>query len=182
MQDVIRMTYDIAPCHPDEITNLIPKSHGWLSYSQNPVRMTYGHCSMSPGWHTILPYLIRTTWRHLNPNSSKWVSAWPYLIRMTYGRCIMSSGWLSWRWYLIQMSYDNTIMSSGSDTLPFLSHRNEIANFAVALQRFRTASYGSAEGQPRVAKNRNLRSYPDDLRMKAYKRCRSPLWLSHDLW
>ena len=41
------------------------------------------------------------------------------------------------------MSYGNVIMSSGWDTLPFLSHPDEIANFdfpqhAVALQRFRT--------------------------------------------
>ena len=40
------------------------------------------------------------------------------------------------------MSYGNVIMSSGWDTLPFLSHPDEIANFdfpqhAVALQRFR---------------------------------------------
>ena len=93
------MTYDVALCHPDEITNLIPKSSGWLSYSQ-------------------------------------------YLIRMTYRRCIMSSGWLTWRWYPIRMSYGNVIMSSGWDTLPLLSHPDEIANFdfphhAVALQRFR---------------------------------------------
>ena len=54
----------------------------------------------------------------------------------------MSSGWLNWGWFLIRMSYGNVIMSSGWDTLPFLSHPDEIANFdfpqhAVALQRFR---------------------------------------------
>ena len=44
------------------------------------------------------------------------------------------------------MSYGNAIMSSGWDTLLFLSHPDEIANFdfpqhAVALQRFRTINY-----------------------------------------
>ena len=43
------------------------------------------------------------------------------------------------------MSYGNVIMSSGWDTLPFLSHPDEIANFdfpqhAVALQRFFVAT------------------------------------------
>ena len=55
----------------------------------------------------------------------------------------MSSGWLNWAWYLIRMSYGSVIMSSGWDTLPVLSHPDEIANFdfphhAVALQRFRS--------------------------------------------
>ena len=71
MQDVIRMTYDVALCHPDEITNVIPKSSGWLSYFQYLIRMTDGRCIMSSGW---------LNWR------------W-YLIRMSYGNVIMSSGW-----------------------------------------------------------------------------------------
>ena len=55
---------------------------------------------------------------------------------------LMSSGWLNCGWYLIRMSYNYVIMSSGWDTLPFLSHPDEIANFdfpqhAVALHRFR---------------------------------------------
>ena len=55
---------------------------------------------------------------------------------------LMSSRWLNWGWYLVWMSYGNVIMSSGWDTLPFLSHPNEIANFdfpqhAVALQHIR---------------------------------------------
>ena len=55
---------------------------------------------------------------------------------------LISSGWLSWGWYLIRMSNGTVIMSSGWDTLPFLSHSDEIANFdfpqhAMALQRFR---------------------------------------------
>ena len=32
-------------CHPDQITNLIPKWSGWLSYFQYLIRMTYGHCT-----------------------------------------------------------------------------------------------------------------------------------------
>ena len=40
----------------------------------------------------------------------------------------MSSGWLNWDWYLIRKSYGNAIMSSGWDTLPFVSHSDEIAN------------------------------------------------------
>ena len=51
----------IAGCHPEEITMLIPKSSGWLSYWQYLTRMTYGHCRMSSGWLTILSYLIRMT-------------------------------------------------------------------------------------------------------------------------
>ena len=58
----------------------------------------------------------------------------------------MSSGWLNWGWFLIRMSYGTVTMSSGWDTLPFLSHPDEIANFdfphhAVALQRFRTYTW-----------------------------------------
>ena len=124
------MTYDVGLCHPNDITNLILKSSGWLSYSHY-LRMTYGHCKMSSGWLAILPYLIRMTKRHLNPKSSGWVRTWPYPIRMTYGRCIMSSGWLSWRWYLIRVGYGNVIISSGWDTLPILSHPDEITNFLI---------------------------------------------------
>ena len=59
---------------------------------------------------------------------------------MTYPSIL--PGWLNWGWYLIRMSYGSVIMSSGWDTLPILSHPDEIANFdfphhAVALQRFR---------------------------------------------
>ena len=105
MQGVIRMTYDINLCHPHEITNFIPKASKWLNYCQYLIWMTYGHCSMSPGWLTILIYLIRRTWCHLNPKSSGWVCSRPYLIWMTYSRCIMSSRWLSWRWYSILISF-----------------------------------------------------------------------------
>ena len=47
LQYVIQMTYDIALCHRDEITNLIPKSSVWPSYSQYLIRMTYEHCKMT---------------------------------------------------------------------------------------------------------------------------------------
>ena len=53
LQDVTRMTYDVALCHPDEITNLIPQSSGWPSYSQYLIRMTYRHCRTSSGWLTV---------------------------------------------------------------------------------------------------------------------------------
>ena len=54
----------------------------------------------------------------------------------------MPSGWLSWSWYHILMSYDNVITSSRYNTLPFVGHPNEIANFgcsqhAVVIQHFR---------------------------------------------
>ena len=61
LMTIIRMTFDINLCHPHEIINLIPKSSKWLNYCQYLIRMTYGHCSMSPGWLTILTYLIRRT-------------------------------------------------------------------------------------------------------------------------
>ena len=53
----------------------------------------------------------------------------------------MPSGWLSWSWYHILMSYDNVITSSRYNTLPFVGHPNEIANFgcsqhAVVIQHF----------------------------------------------
>ena len=59
---------------------------------------------------------------------------------------LMSSGWLNWCSYILQMSYKNVIMSSRWDTLPFLSHPDEIANLefsqhTVALQPFRTAPF-----------------------------------------
>ena len=125
------MTYDVALCHPDEITNLIPKSSGWLSYSQYLIRMTYRRCICHPD---DLPGV---------GISSGWVTANSLCHPDDTLFHFMSSGWLNWGWFLIRMSYGNVIMSSGWDTLPFLSHPDEIANFdfsqhAVALQRFRS--------------------------------------------
>ena len=134
MQDVIRMTYDVVLCHPGEITNLIPKSSGWLSYSQYLIRMTYRRCICHPD---DLPGV---------GISSGWVTANSLCHPDDILFHFMSSGWLNWGWFLIRMSYGNVIMSSGWDTLPFLSHPDEIANFdfpqhAVALQRFRRIEY-----------------------------------------
>ena len=139
--------------HPDEITMLIPKSSGWLSYRQYLIRMTYGYCRMSPGWLTFCP--ISSGWHNViwtlsHPDelapgriSSGWLldTAVCHPDDISYHH--MSSGWLSRNQYQIRMSYDTVIMSSGWHTLPFLSHPGEIAIFdfpqhAVALQRFRT--------------------------------------------
>ena len=57
------MKYDVALCHPDEITNLIPKSSGWRSYSQYLIRMTYDQCRMSSGWLMMLPY-VHISWHN----------------------------------------------------------------------------------------------------------------------
>ena len=158
MQYVIRMTYDVGLCHPDEITNLILKSSVWLSFSQYLIWMTYGHCRMSSGWLTILPSFGRhnVIWTISHPDeldpdriSSAWLiinalchpddlavgisSGWVTVNSLCHPDDIpfhrMSSGWLNWGWYLIWMSYGSVIMSSGWDTLPVLCHPDEIANF-----------------------------------------------------
>ena len=105
MQGVIRMTYGVVLCHPDEITNLMSMSSGWLSHSHYLFRMTYDQCRMSSGWLTMLAYVIRMRYiiRSLSrPDdlatlrvSSGWLMAnvlshpddlWPMqdVIRMTY--------------------------------------------------------------------------------------------------
>ena len=128
MQDVIRITYDVALCHPDEITNLVAKSSGWLIVD------ALCHPDDLPGVGI----------------SSGWVTANSLCHPDDILFHFMSSGWLNWGWFLIRMSYGNVIMSSGWDTLPFLSHPDEIANFdfpqhAVALQRFRTEQHHCVE-------------------------------------
>ena len=50
----LQVTYECVLCHPDETIMLIPKSSGWLSYRQYLIRLTYGQCIMSSGWHTKL--------------------------------------------------------------------------------------------------------------------------------
>ena len=129
MQDVIRMTYDVALCHPDETTKV------WSLSLPDDLAIP----SISSGWLIVdalchpddLPGVgISSGWVTANIMSSGW-----HTFRF------MSSGWLYWGWFLIRMSYGNVIMSSGWDTLPFLSHPDEIANcdfpqHAVALQRF----------------------------------------------
>ena len=131
MQDVIRMTYDIALCHPDEIIKIWSLSH--------PDDLAIP--SISSGW------LIADALCHPDDLPGVGISSgWVTAISLCHPDDIlfhfMSSGWLNWGWFLTRMSYGNVIMSSGSDTLPFLSHPDEIANFdfphhAVAPQRFR---------------------------------------------
>ena len=126
------MTYDVALCHPDEITKISSLSH--------PDDLAIP--SISSGW------LIVDTLCHPDdlPGvgiSSGWVTANSLCHPDDILFHFMSSGCLNWGWFLIRMSYGNVIMSSGWDTLPFLSHPDEIANFdfphhAVALQRFRS--------------------------------------------
>ena len=99
MQDVIRMTYNVTLCHPDEIINLIPKSSGWLNYSQYLIRMTYGHCRMSSGW------LMANALCHPNDLagisiSSGWVTANSVCHPDDILDHLVSSRWLNWSWYL----------------------------------------------------------------------------------
>ena len=132
MQDVIRMTYDVALCHPDEITKIWSLSH--------PDDLAIP--SISSGW------LIADALCHPDDLPGVGISSgWVTAISLCHPDDIlfhfMSSGWLNWGWFLIRVSYGNVIMSSGWDTLSFLSHPDEIANFdfphhAVAPQRFRT--------------------------------------------
>ena len=131
MQDVIRITYDVALCHPDKITKIWSLSH--------PDNLAIP--SISSGWH-IVDALCHPDDLPGVGISSGWVTANSFCHPDDILFHFMSSGWLNWGWFLIRMSYGNVIMSSGWDTLPFLSHPDEIANFdfpqhAVALQRFR---------------------------------------------
>ena len=130
MQDVIRMTYDVALCHPDEITKIWSLSH--------PDDLAIP--SISSGW-LIVDALCHPDDLPGVGISSGWVTANSLCHPDDILFHFMSPRWLNWGWFLIRMSYDNIIMSSGWDMLPFLSHPDEIANFdfpqdAVALQRF----------------------------------------------
>ena len=125
------MTYDVALCHPDEITKIWSLSYS--DYSAIP--------SISPGW-LLVDALCHPDDLAGVGISSGWVTANPLCHPDDKLFHLMSSGWLNWGWYLIRMIYGNVIMSSGWDTLTFLSHLDEIANFdfpqhAVALQRLR---------------------------------------------
>ena len=136
MQDVIRMTYDVALCHPDEITKIWSLSH--------PDDLDIP--SISSGW-LIVDALCHPDDLPCVGNSSGWVTANSLCHPDDILFHFMSSGWLNGGWFLIRMSYGNVIMSSGWDTLPFVSHPDEIANFdfpqhAVALQRFRMFAIG----------------------------------------
>ena len=118
MQDVIRMTYDVALCHPDEITKIWSLSH--------PDELAIP--SISSGW-LIVDALCHPDDLPGVGISSGWVTANSLCHPDDILFHFMSSGWLNWGWFLIRMSYGNVIMSSGWDTLPFLSHPDEIANF-----------------------------------------------------
>ena len=127
------MTYNVALCHPDEITKISSLSH--------PDDLAIP--SISSGW-LIVDALCHPDDLPGVGISSGWVTANSLCHPDDILFHFMSSGWLNWGWFLIRMSYGIVIMSSGWDTLPFLSHPDEIANFdfphhAVALQRFRIA-------------------------------------------
>ena len=134
MQNVIRVTYDVALCYPDEITKIWSLSH--------PDDLAIP--SISSGW-LIVDALCHPDDLPGVSNSSGWVTANSLCHPDDILFHFMSSGWLNWGWFLIRMSHSNVIMSSGWDTLPFVSHPDEIANFdfpqhAVALQRFRNGA------------------------------------------
>ena len=118
MHDVIRMTYYVALCHPDEITKIWSLSH--------PDDLAIP--SISFGW-LIVDALCHPDDLPGVGILSGWVTANSLCHPDDILFHFMSSGWLNWGWFLIRMSYANVIMSSGWDTLPFLSHPDEIANF-----------------------------------------------------
>ena len=179
MQDVIRMTYDVALCHPDEITKIWSLNHpddlaipsissGWLIVDALCHPDDLPGVGISCGWVTAnsLCHTDDILFHLCHPDdlpdvgiSSGWVTANSLCHPDDILFHFMSSGWLNWGWFLIRMSYGNVIMSSGWDTLLFLSHPDEIANFdfpqhAVALQRFRSTVSShlllSPGGEPRT--------------------------------
>ena len=175
MQDVIRMTYDVALCHPDEITKIWSLSHpddlaipsissGWLIVDALCHPDDLPGVGISSGWVTAnsLCHPDDILFHLCHPDdlpdvgiSSGWVTANSLCHLDDILFHFMSSGWLNWGWFLIRMSYGNVIMSSGWDTLPFLSHPDEIANFdfpqhAVALQRFRKYALFHGNSKPWV--------------------------------
>ena len=141
LQDVIGMTYDIISSGRHHVIWTLSQPDELASDRISPRRLTVRMTSWRPD------EIRSDAWCHPNDLagvgiSSRWVtvnsSYHPDDIRFQF----MSSGWLNWGWYLIQMSHDNVILSSKWDTLAFLSHPDELANFdfsqhAVALQCFR---------------------------------------------
>ena len=120
MQDVIRMTYDVALCHPDEITKIWSLSH--------PDDLAIP--SISSGWLIVDAYVIRMTYLALvsHPDELRQIH---YVIRMTYSSISYHPDDLT------EFGF-----SSGWVTAMLLCHPDEIVNFdfpqhAVALQRFR---------------------------------------------
>ena len=99
MQDIIRMTYDASPSHPDDITKSEPydlapgrTSSGWLmvyaGYHTDEIR-----CYPKPSewyngiWVSHPDYLLEVI---SHPNELRQIH---YVIRMTYAPVLMSSGW-----------------------------------------------------------------------------------------
>ena len=119
-------------CNPEGILCYPYRLSRWLCYWQYLIRMIYGQRTMSSGWLTVLPWIIRIALRKLNPKSPGWLSYWQYLFQMTYGQCTMSSGWLkcypkssgwvsSWL-YLIRINHGQCRRSSGLPTmLPYIT-------------------------------------------------------------
>ena len=105
MQDVIRMTYDVALCHLDEITKIWSLSH--------PDDLVIP--SISSGW-LIVDALYHPDDLPAVGISSGWVTANSLCHPDDKLFHFMSSGWLNWGWFLIRMSYGNVIMSSGWDS------------------------------------------------------------------
>ena len=108
-------------------------SSGWFGYWQHLIQMTYGHCSMSSGWHPY-HYPIQSgrnngiwTVSHADDHiSSGWLIAdalshpddlagvgISYWLLTANSLChlvdipfhLTSSGWHNWGWYLILMCY-----------------------------------------------------------------------------
>ena len=171
MQDVIRMTCDVALCHTNEIWSLsrlgdlaiLSISPRWIMDIAGCQPEDLRFCPISSRPHNVIWALSHPDELARDRISSRWLMAdalchpddlagvgisfeWVTANSLYHPDDtpihLMSSGRLNWGWYLIRMSYGNVIMSYGWDTLPLLSHTNEIANFdfsqhAVALQRFR---------------------------------------------
>ena len=132
--------------------DLIPKSTGWLNYSQYLIRMTYGHYRMSSGWLTMLSYVIRMRWLIWilsHPDdltilsiSSGWLMPDALCHPDDLAGVGISSGCVMANTLCHPYDLTEVGISSGWHTLPFLSHPDEIANFdfpqhAVVLQRYR---------------------------------------------
>ena len=110
MQDVIRMTYDVALCHPDEITKIWSLSH--------PDDLAIP--SISSGW-LIVDALCHPDDLPGVGISSGWVTANSLCHPDNILFHFMSSGWLNWGWFLIRMSYGyasflSFLKSSGWDS------------------------------------------------------------------
>ena len=105
MQDVIRMTYDVALCHPNEITKIWSLSH--------PDDLAIP--SISSGWLIVDAYVIRMTYLALvsHPDELRQIH---YVIRMTYSSILCHPD------YLTEVGF-----SSGWVTAMLLCHPDEIA-------------------------------------------------------